>query len=317
MNFVISFLLFVLQRKLNNFQLFVSSISIKVLQVRFHYSNSSYIPDPRHLLVMGLSETDEIYQKHQQLCADLNLDKEVSKTSWNNYVAIKHNYTLEGNQLHWLACALYVACRKSTVPVVGSVNTFIEGNLVSLTPILRACGLTLIHFIDKCRKWANMVGLTADFRKKIDALEAKFAVSSVVFNKFNSIFNDLFVMQNSSQNSNGDKLKVAKKRNWIQCSPSRLMEFTWTLYLVVKSEFSNINDDLVSSYHLLLACCDAVYANAVASDRRDILNPNFVGTPDHFFDDDYDPPVEPICIIDHLCTNHEGTFDFFFLIFSL
>lgn len=268
------------------------------------------------LLIMVLSETEEIERKHQQLCADLNLDKEVSKTSWQNYLATKHNYTLEGNQLHWLACALYVACRKSTVPVVGRVNTFIEGNLVSLTPILRACGLTLIHFIDKCRKWANMVGLTAEFRNKIDALEAKFAVSSVVFNKFNSIFNDLFVMQTCALNSDGEKLKAAKKAHWIQCSPARLMEFTWTLYLVVKSEFSNINDDLVSSYHLLLACCDSVYANAVASDRRDILNPNFVGIPEHFFDDDYDPPVEPICIIDHLCRNHEGIRNYFEIYFS-
>ncbi len=252
---------------------------------------------------MGLSEGEEIYLKYQQLCADLNLDKEVSKTAWSNYVATKHNYTLEGDQLHWLACALYVACRKSSVPTVGRSNTYIEGNLVSLTPILRECRIKLIQFIDKCRKWANMVGLTADFRNKITALEHKFAVSSVIFKKFGEIFNDMFKVQDAVD---VDKIKVSKKSNRIPCSAATLMEFTWTLHLVVKSEFPDISEDLVSSYHLLLACCDLIYANAVSSDRRDILNRNFIGIPEHFFDDDYDPPLEPICIIDELCRNHEG-----------
>lgn len=252
---------------------------------------------------MGLSETADVSTQHQQLCADLNMDKVTASTSWSNYVATKHNYTLEGNQLHWLACSIYVACRKSSVPAIGRINTFIEGNLVSLTRLLRLCDLTLIQFIDKCRKWANMVGLTTDFRNKINCLERKFAVSSVVFKKFKAIFFDMFENQDAQD---PDKMKVAKKGKGITCTTSRLMEFTWTLYLVVKSEFPDISEDLVNSFHLLLACCDMIYANAVSSDRRDILNRRFAGLPEHFFDDDYDPPVEPICIIDELCKNHEG-----------
>lgn len=41
---------------------------------------------------------------------------------------------LQGSELHWLACALYVACR-SSVPTVGKGTA--EGNYVSLTRILR------------------------------------------------------------------------------------------------------------------------------------------------------------------------------------
>lgn len=257
---------------------------------------------------MGLSELQEIFKKHQRLCSDLNMDRETAKTSWNNYLQTKHNYTLEGNQLHWLACAIYVACRKSLVPAVGRMNTFIEGNLVSLTRLLRLCELTLLQFIDKCRKWANMVGLTNDFKNKINALERKFAVSSVVFKKFRTIFDDMFENQeiNSDDITDHEKMKVYKKGKGITCTTSRLMEFTWTLYLVVKSEFPDVSEDLVSSYHLLLACCDLIYANTVCSDRRDILNRHFVGIPEHFFDDDYDPPSELICIIDELCKKHEG-----------
>lgn len=41
---------------------------------------------------------------------------------------------VQGSELHWLACALYVACR-SSVPTVGRGTA--EGNYVSLTRILR------------------------------------------------------------------------------------------------------------------------------------------------------------------------------------
>lgn len=41
---------------------------------------------------------------------------------------------LQGSELHWLACSLYVACR-SSVPTVGKGTS--EGNYVSLTRILR------------------------------------------------------------------------------------------------------------------------------------------------------------------------------------
>lgn len=47
----------------------------------------------------------------------------------------------QGEALHWLACALYVACRKSVLPTVGS--GLMEGNCVSLTRILRSAKLRL------------------------------------------------------------------------------------------------------------------------------------------------------------------------------
>lgn len=43
-------------------------------------------------------------------------------------------FARQGNDLHWLACALYVACRKA-IPTVSRGT--VEGNFVSLTRILR------------------------------------------------------------------------------------------------------------------------------------------------------------------------------------
>lgn len=46
----------------------------------------------------------------------------------------------------------------------------------------------------------------------------------------------------------------------------------------VKANFKMISDDLVNSYHLLLACIDFCYSNVlVAENARDLLNPEFSG----------------------------------------
>lgn len=61
------------------------------------------------------------------------------------------------------------------------------------------------------------------------------------------------------------------------CSASKLFEFCWTLFIVAKSEFPDLGENLVNSYHLLLACCDYVYTNVLMADLRDLLNKSFGG----------------------------------------
>ena len=120
--------------------------------------------------------------------------------------------------MHWLACALYVACRKTVVvPTVGSGS--IEGNCVSLTRLIRSCQLrwvevflmvftlrchfccwvmliawccSLLEFFKKMKKWLDMANLPKDFRDKVDRLERNFAVSTVIFKKFEPIFLTIF-----------------------------------------------------------------------------------------------------------------------------
>jgi retinoblastoma-like protein 1 len=61
------------------------------------------------------------------------------------------------------------------------------------------------------------------------------------------------------------------------CTSARVFDFCWILFVYVKGKFPDVSDDLVNSYHLLLACCDLMFANAVLADRRDILNADFPG----------------------------------------
>ena len=78
------------------------------------------------------------------------------------------------------------------MPTVGQASTTVEGNGVSLTRLLRCSKLSLIEFFSKAQKWADMTNLKMEFRQKIDLLERNFAVSNVIFKKYQPIFVSLF-----------------------------------------------------------------------------------------------------------------------------
>ncbi|XP_063972446.1 retinoblastoma-like protein 1 isoform X2 [Diachasmimorpha longicaudata] len=253
---------------------------------------------------MGQSDDieDSTYSKHQDLCQKLNMDATAASEAWKSYSTIRQNYTLEGNQLHWIGCALYVACRESSTPTVGKPGSNVEGNCVSLTRLLGLCKLSLIQFFNKCKSWADMANMPQSFRSKIDKIERNFNVSMVIFKKYQPIFTDIF--KNPSEDSS--KPPRPRRHKAVPCTPSRAFEFCWTLFICVKGEFPDISDDLVNSYHLLLVCCDLVYSNALLANRKDLLNPNFPGLPSNFTDDNFVPPKTANCIVHLLCERHEA-----------
>ncbi|XP_015127796.1 retinoblastoma-like protein 1 isoform X2 [Diachasma alloeum] len=253
---------------------------------------------------MGQSDDieDSTYSRHQDLCQKLNMDATAASEAWKSYSTIRQNYTLEGDQLHWIGCALYVACRESSTPTVGKPGSNVEGNCVSLTQLLRLCNLSLIQFFNKCKSWADMANMPQSFRSKIDKIERNFNVSMVIFKKYQPIFTDIF--KNPSEDSS--KPPRPRRHKAVPCTPSRAFEFCWTLFIYVKGAFPDISDDLVNSYHLLLVCCDLVYSNALLANRKDLLNPNFPGLPSNFTDDNSLPPKTANCIVHLLCERHEA-----------
>eukprot|EP00058_Branchiostoma_floridae_P026889 XP_002612380.1 hypothetical protein BRAFLDRAFT_218889 [Branchiostoma floridae] len=245
-------------------------------------------------------ETPSPEQRYQDLCMDLNMDKIATEEAWQSFEKMSTNYTLEGDDLHWLACALYVACRKSLTPTVGRGT--VEGNCVSLTRLLRSAKLSLIQFFNKMKKWADMASLPQDFRDKVDRLERNFAVSTVIFKKFEPIFLDLF------RNPGDDQPRAprGRKQRRLPCTSSDVFSFCWTLFVQVKGNFPAISDDLVNSYHLLLCCLDLFFGNALCAGRKDLLNTEFPALPEGFTNRDWRSPSEPPCIIDKLCELHDG-----------
>ena len=51
---------------------------------------------------------------------------------------------------------------------------------------------SLIQFFNKMKKWSDMANLSQEFRDKVEKLERNFAVSTVIFKKFEPIFLDIF-----------------------------------------------------------------------------------------------------------------------------
>ncbi|XP_030359208.1 retinoblastoma-like protein 1 isoform X2 [Strigops habroptila] len=237
----------------------------------------------------------------ERLCQELNLDAGSAAEALRDFTALRSTYSLEGEPLHWLACALYVACRKSRVPTVGS--GLMEGNGVSLTRILRSARLSLIQFFSKMKKWMDMSNLPQEFRERVERLERNFEVSTVIFKKFEPIFLDVF--QNPYEETS--KPQRSRKQRRMPCNVKDLFNFCWTLFVYTKGNFRMIGDDLVNSYHLLLCCLDLIFANALlCPNRRDLLNPSFKGLPVGFRTTEMKASEDPPCIIATLCELHDG-----------
>lgn len=99
----------------------------------------------------------------------------------------------QGDQMHWLSCSLYIACRAGRVPTVAGADATVEGNCVSLTHLLRACKITFLEFFHKMERWMELVDCARDFRDRIERLKQNLLVSLLVYDKYQKIFKDLFV----------------------------------------------------------------------------------------------------------------------------
>ncbi|XP_049559898.1 retinoblastoma-like protein 2 isoform X2 [Orcinus orca] len=246
------------------------------------------------------SPAPQTQQRFDELCSRLNMDEAARAEAWDSYRSISESYTLEGNDLHWLACALYVACRKS-VPTVSKGT--VEGNYVSLTRILRCSEQSLIEFFHKMKKWEDMANLPAQFRERTERLERNFTVSAVIFKKYEPIFQDIFKYPQEEQ----PRQQRGRKQRRQPCTVSEVFHFCWVLFIYAKGNFPMISDDLVNSYHLLLCALDLVYGNALqCSNRKELVNPNFKGLSEDFHAKDSKPSSDPPCVIEKLCSLHDG-----------
>lgn len=251
-----------------------------------------------------MSEEDDFLHQARMgfddLCRSLNMDEEASNKAWRSYEDISKNYTLEGSELHWLACALYVACR-TAVPTVD--KGIAEGNYVSLTRILRCSEQSLIEFFNKMKKWQDMANLPEEFRQSTEKLERNFTVSAVIYKKYVPIFKAIF----KASSDDPPRVHRSRKQRRHPCTVSEVFNFCWILFVHAKGNFPMISDDLVNSYHLLLCALDLVFTNALlCNGRRDLLNPSFRGLPEDFGNKDYKPAAGPYCFLEQLCGLHDG-----------
>uniref|UniRef100_A0A0P4WAI6 Retinoblastoma-like protein 1 n=1 Tax=Scylla olivacea TaxID=85551 RepID=A0A0P4WAI6_SCYOL len=256
---------------------------------------------------MTESDSDSsIKRKYNDLSLDLNLDQVTADEAWANYKNIKLKYTLEGEQLTWLACALYAACRRRSVPTVGGrPGNMIQGNCVSLTRMLQHCNLPLTEFIKKMKSWLAMSHFDEGFCRRVDLLERNFAVSNNIFKKYKPIFLDLFKNPLNDQ----PRPPRSRKQRRPPCNSTELFHFCWTLYILIKGKYPSIPQDLVSCYSLLLASIDLIYRNVVLSNRKDLINPECEGISAEFLNSESsgnELSSWPVSIMDYLCEKFDG-----------
>lgn len=246
---------------------------------------------------------EEVRSKFEDVCGELNLDEEAKDSAWKAYQDINNDYVLEGPQIEWLACSLYVACRTTSTQTVEGDDYL--GNSISLTQILRATKLNLVEFFRKIKKWLEMTKLPPIYLEKVEALERKFEVISVIFKKYKMEFATLFQPPDGSQNStNGgsSRPRSRKPSKARPCTSSQLFQFGWVLYVHIKNQFPLISDDLVNSHYLLLCCLDMICAAAITAKRKDLLNQNFTGFPEGYDSPSFSPSLDFPWILPELCS---------------
>ncbi|GAB0094709.1 Retinoblastoma family protein [Sergentomyia squamirostris] len=244
-----------------------------------------------------------LLEKFKEICLKLNMDEETEKKAFSTYEEIRDNYTLEGDPIHWLCCALFIACRDSYTRTVGSKDNLVQGNCVSLSSILRNCSIGFREFFDKIKIWCDMASVPEANRKRIDRLNDSFTVSSVVYKKFGPLFQQVF---NCPPHNDEIRPGKSKKAKTSPCNAVKLFEFAWKLYVCVRAEEPNESVDLVTSHHLLLSCINLIYSNVIAENRKDLVNTSFSGVPENWSSSSFDAKaISPLCVMSKLCDSDE------------
>uniref|UniRef100_A0A2I3GM58 RB transcriptional corepressor like 2 n=1 Tax=Nomascus leucogenys TaxID=61853 RepID=A0A2I3GM58_NOMLE len=216
----------------------------------------------------------------------LIMDEAARAEAWDSYRSMSESYTLEGNDLHWLACALYVACRKS-VPTVSKGTA--EGNYVSLTRILKCSEQSLIEFFNKMKKWEDMANLPPHFRERTERLERNFTVSAVIFKKYEPIFQDIFKHPQEEQ----PRQQRGRKQRRQPCTVSEIFHFCWVLFIYAKAHI----------YCFLYICMLSGILIILYVLHFSLLQ---IGLSEDFHAKDSKPSSDAPCIIEKLCSLHDG-----------
>lgn len=212
---------------------------------------------------------------------------------------------LQGDQIHWLCCALYATLTQRSDSMSG----------VSLTKLLRLCNIKLYEFLKKTERYLNMVATTKECVSRFKEFGKALSVSILAYEKYSSLFNHVFTSPNysdlaalaavsiSTPQKGGKKGKPGSK-----CTANDVYEFCWYLFISINGEDSSNTKDLVTSYHMLLCCVDTVYSNLVAEKRDDLLNMTFSATTSILAARASDKKAgEPASIITELCKHQNAS----------
>ncbi|CAG9837916.1 unnamed protein product [Diabrotica balteata] len=249
-------------------------------------------------MVLSDEGEDQLHKKLLDLCGKLSLDQRTVLLAWDNFISINKNFTLEGDSLHWLGCAVFVASQSVEVPNL--MSSVVKGSGINLTSLLRCSNLSFVQFFTNINLWADMAHLPEEFRQKVKHLQDTFGVAHSTFKKYYPIFCQIFQPPNSTDLENFKQHRNRKLKP-IMCNSSTVFEFVWSLFVTLKSEDQQFGSELVKSYHLMFACIDLAFKNAFLAERRDLLKPTFELLPTDWNEPGFVVPQEAPCLMNYLC----------------
>ncbi|ERL92744.1 hypothetical protein D910_10053 [Dendroctonus ponderosae] len=243
----------------------------------------------------------ELLQLHQELCSKLNLDSAITASSWDTYESISKKFVLEGEKIHWLGCAIYVASRGVETPTVDK-SSVVKGMGINLTSLLRHSNLSFVQFFSNITRWSELAQLPDEFRTKIENLRNNFSIAYNAFKTYHPLFSEVFI----APVPNAQDLEAAKHRNRrnraIPCTSLKIFEFVWNMFIILKAEEASCSKELINACHLLYCCIDLAFKNVLAAERNDLLNEKVVEELSHcVYMQDGRTTKETPCFVKRFC----------------
>ncbi|XP_033168394.1 retinoblastoma family protein [Drosophila mauritiana] len=263
-------------------------------------------PDPQELgaeVVSGLVATNDdrlemINAEYTNLCRDLNMDRQTELQGYETYLEVSQRCSMEGTASHWMCCAIYTACRRTSTPTVTGQNAVVKGNCVSLNNLLRCCKMSIYEFKTKIKQWCDMANLPQEFVNEIEDLDRKFSITFMLHKRFRIIMDMIFSCP-PNEKKHSKYISLHGNHAHGKCSYIKLDDICWRLFLCAKNQKPSNTVDLVTSFNLMICCIDLIYNNVLAEKRTDLINPKFEGLPSNWTELDF--RHNPHCILSNFC----------------
>ncbi|GMR53670.1 hypothetical protein PMAYCL1PPCAC_23865, partial [Pristionchus mayeri] len=222
-------------------------------------------------------EGREVYERFVTLITSLGEVGSICDAAWKHFEKANEQCALEGREESWMACAIYSALTLDQQ--IGQATNY----KCSLTEILIACDISPLEFFDKMNRWKEVMSSPRRLFDQMCRMQSSLSVSAVVFKRFlpimRSVFNQPEQVEGQPDPINNDFSKVIKA--------------IWISFLIMKKQYSNTSEDLISAFHLLLCIIEHFIKDLT------LFSPNLVHPQILAMDTDTD-------LLELMCTQFNG-----------
>ncbi|KAL3103373.1 hypothetical protein niasHS_002559 [Heterodera schachtii] len=220
------------------------------------------------VLELGDQPSKEFLELFSRL--DSLISGELIEKAWKQYDTIGQQIILEGNRFSWMACAFFTTVWQATPFGQELICRY------ALSKLLSVCEITVLEFFDKLNSWVELISASRRLFDHVRRVQSNLAVAAVVFKKFLPIFRRVFVDDTQQTSIIIPSQKAKYKDPFDDLSCSSLFDFIWTLFVALRKQFSQSQEDLLCSFHLLLCLVDYVFDALQRVGQQRLLCSSFV-----------------------------------------